>query len=70
MLSEFAVVAGNHNFRPDKAERFRHRYYRKGKYIPDTIGQTGCVGCGRCVTACVANIANPVEVYNRLVEGS
>jgi ferredoxin len=70
MLSEFALVAGDHNFRPDKAERFRHRYYRKGKYIPDKIGQTGCVGCGRCVTACVANIANPVEVYNRLVEGS
>ncbi len=69
MLSSFALVAGDHNFRSRKADRYRHRYYRKGKYIPEKIGQTGCVGCGRCVTACVANIANPVEVFNRLVEG-
>jgi len=70
MLSSFALVAGDHNFRPRKAERYRHRYYRKGKYIPEKIGQTGCVGCGRCITACGANIANPVEGFNRLVEAS
>ena len=28
-------------------------------------GQIACVGCGRCITACTAKIANPVEVYNR-----
>jgi len=70
MLANFATVAGNHNFRDDKAARYRHRYLRKGKYIPEKIGQIGCVGCGRCITACVANIANPVEVYNRLAEGN
>ena len=32
------------------------------------IGEIACVGCGRCVTACTAKIANPVEVYNKLVE--
>ena len=69
MLSDFAKVAGNHNFRKDKAARFRHRYYRKGKYVPSkTGGQIACVGCGRCATACVAKIANPVEVFNRLME--
>lgn len=69
MLSDFATVAGNLNFRKDRAERFRHRYYRKGKYVPPKIaGQIACVGCGRCITACVANIANPVEVFNRLAE--
>lgn len=70
MLSDFATVAGNINFRKDRAERYRHRYYRKGKYVPPKIGgQIACVGCGRCITACVANIANPVEVFNRLAEG-
>ncbi|MFC1965658.1 4Fe-4S dicluster domain-containing protein [Chloroflexota bacterium] len=69
MLSDFAAVAGHTNFRKDKAARFRHRYYRKGKYVPSKIGgQIACVGCGRCITACVANIANPVEVFNRLAE--
>jgi ferredoxin len=69
MLNDFAAVAGHINFRKDKAARFRHRYYRKGKYVPSKIGgQIACVGCGRCITACVANIANPVEIFNRLAE--
>jgi len=68
MLREFASVAGGHNFRKRTAERFRHRYYRKGKYVPGKIGEISCVGCGRCIGACVAKIANPVDVYNRLLE--
>lgn len=68
LLSEFAVVAGGHNFRRNRADRYRHRYYRKGKYVPEKIGEVACVGCGRCITACTANIANPVEVYNKLVD--
>lgn len=68
MLKDFATVAGGHNFRKSSAERYRHRYFRKGKYIPDKIGQIACVGCGRCITACVTKIANPVEIYNRLLE--
>jgi len=70
MLSSFALVAGGHNFRGDAAERFRHRYYRKGKYLWDRMGYVACVGCGRCVTACTTNIANPVEVYNELLEAT
>lgn len=69
MLAEFAKVAGGHNFRKKKGERYRHRYYRKGKYLHDLHGQIACVGCGRCIGACVTKIANPVEVYNRLAEG-
>ena len=71
LLKDFATVAGDHNFRKDRAARFRHRYYRKGRYVPEKIGgQVACVGCGRCITACVANIADPVEVFNRLSEES
>lgn len=70
MLVDFATVAGNHNFRKKAGDRFRHRYYRKGKYVPSKIGgRIACVGCGRCITACVANIANPVEIFNTLGEG-
>jgi len=69
MITDFATVAGNINFRKDRTDRYRHRYYRKGKYVPLKIGgRIACVGCGRCITACVANIANPVEVFNRLAE--
>lgn len=68
MLSQFALVAGGHNFRENRAARYRHRYYRKGKYLWDRMEQIACVGCGRCITACTANIANPVEIYNTLLE--
>ncbi len=68
MLPSFALVAGGHNFRGKHLERFRHRYYRKGKYIFDMIGEPGCVGCGRCIGACTARIANPLTVFNRLYE--
>jgi ferredoxin len=66
----FARVAGGHNFRGEVHERYRHRYYRKGKYIPAMIGECACVGCGRCITACVSHIAHPPEVFNRLLEES
>jgi ferredoxin len=69
MLADFAEVAGGHNFRKRRDERYRHRFYRKGKYLPDQLGFVACVGCGRCVTACTTFIANPVEVYNALIEG-
>jgi len=68
MLEDFATVAGDHNFRKNKADRYRHRYYRKGKYVPERIGVFSCVGCGRCISACVTHIANPVEVFNKIME--
>jgi len=69
LLPNFATVAGDHNFRKARADRFRHRLYRKGKYVPSKIGgQIACVGCGRCIGACIPDIANPVTVYNRLAE--
>ncbi len=69
LLENFATVAGDHNFRKHREDRFRHRIYRKGKYVPQKIGgQVACVGCGRCVSACTAHIANPVDVYNRILE--
>jgi ferredoxin len=69
LLDGFTKVAGDHEFRNKRPDRFRHRFYRKGKYVPGKIGgQIACVGCGRCVAACLPDIANPVSVYNRLIE--
>ena len=69
LLDGFSKVAGNHEFRNVQAHRFRHRLFRKGKYVPAKIGgQIACVGCGRCVNACLPDIANPVAIYNTLLD--
>jgi len=69
LLDGFTEVAGAHEFRKHRCDRFRHRLYRKAKYVPEKIrGQIACVGCGRCVAACLPDIANPVSVYNRLID--
>ena len=70
MLVDFAKVATGENFRQDKASRFRHRIYRKGKYVVERYGRMGCVGCGRCAVACLAEIASPVEAFNALAESA
>jgi ferredoxin len=56
-LDEFARVAGGENFREARAARQRHRFMRKGKYIYEKFDELGCVGCGRCIRACVADIS-------------
>lgn len=68
MLTEFASVASGENFREHKEQRFRHRMYRKGKYLVERYKYPGCVGCGRCAIACLAEIASPAETYNLLKE--
>jgi len=69
LLDGFTKVAGDHEFRSVQAHRFRHRLFRKAKYVPAKIGgQIACVGCGRCINACLPNIANPVTVYNKLLD--
>jgi sulfite reductase subunit B len=68
VLVDFAKVASGENFRHTKGSRFRHRILRKGKYILEKYGRAGCVGCGRCATACLAKIASPVEAFNAIAE--
>ena len=68
MLEDFAQVADGHNFRRTRTERFRHRIFRKGKYLPEKHQYYGCVGCGRCADACTADIAGPVKVLRYLKE--
>lgn len=65
LLEKFAVVAGGHNFRTARAKRLRHRFFRKGKYQYEAYGVLGCVGCGRCSTACPVDIT-PDGTFNAL----
>ena len=67
MLRDFTLVAGGEVFREHRSERLRHRFYRKGKYILDDYGRVGCVGCGRCVRACLVNIIIQFPSAQRII---
>jgi NAD-dependent dihydropyrimidine dehydrogenase PreA subunit len=63
---DFTKVAGGEAFRDKRHDRVRHRMSRKFAYITDGKGQPFCVGCGRCVRQCTAQI-NIVDVMNALL---
>lgn len=54
---DFALVAGGHNFRPDAATRLKMRYVHKHVTFVEEYGRSACVGCGRCIVTCPANIS-------------
>ncbi len=70
LLRDFTLVAGGEVFREDIRDRYRHRYYRKGLYLPMRNGFVACVGCGRCATQCLPDIADPCDVINTLASYS
>ncbi len=68
MLQSFAKVATGENFRGNKSSRYSHRFMRKGLYLHDRYGEIACVGCGRCSSACLPDIADPTKLLNHLKE--
>jgi NAD(P)H-flavin reductase/NAD-dependent dihydropyrimidine dehydrogenase PreA subunit len=70
LLEDFAKIASGENFRATRPTRYRHRYFKKGKYLFDRFGFVSCVGCGRCSSNCLPNIANPVELFNDMYRES
>jgi ferredoxin len=56
MFSDYSRMAGGHNPRPNKKERLRNRYLHKLAYFSQRYGATLCVGCGRCIDKCPANL--------------
>lgn len=55
-LIDFAEVAMGENFRKDRGARLKWRIYHKLAYWPEQFGTLGCVGCGRCMKYCIADI--------------
>jgi len=52
----FTMHTSGHNPRTRKAQKLRNRYYHKFKYSKDNIGRYLCVGCGRCIAKCPADL--------------
>jgi NAD(P)H-flavin reductase/formate hydrogenlyase subunit 6/NADH:ubiquinone oxidoreductase subunit I len=52
----FGRVAGDANFRPRVADRYRQWLTHKFSSWWDQFGSSGCVGCGRCITWCPVGI--------------
>ena len=63
----FAKVAGGENFREERSERQRHRYFRKFRFPVSRFDSYACTGCGRCSRTCMAKI-NLKETINALAE--
>ncbi|MDQ7794297.1 MAG: 4Fe-4S dicluster domain-containing protein [bacterium] len=55
-FKDFLLMAGGHNPRPAKKQRVRNRFLHKLSYSPANHGAYGCVGCGRCVEKCPADL--------------
>ena len=62
-LPEFTRVAGNHTFRQEREERFKHRIYHQLDYFKQKYGINLCVGCGRCIEGCPTRI-DFVDIIN------
>jgi sulfhydrogenase subunit beta (sulfur reductase) len=61
--SGFTREVSGHNPRGDKGERFKRRFYHKLSYqYVKRDGRIGCVGCGRCITACPGEVGMPAVV--------
>ncbi|MBU7013895.1 MAG: 4Fe-4S dicluster domain-containing protein [Theionarchaea archaeon] len=70
MLRGFTQVGSGEIFREKRIDRYRHRFRRKGEYLPARLNFVACVGCGRCSTQCIPDIADPVTLFNMITESS
>lgn len=61
--SGFTREVSGHNPRGEKGERFKRRFFHKLSYqYVKRDGRIGCVGCGRCITACPGEVGMPAVV--------
>ena len=51
----YTLETSGHNPRPEKIQRCRNRIMHKFSYYPNNYDCLGCVGCGRCISACPVN---------------
>jgi sulfhydrogenase subunit beta (sulfur reductase) len=65
LYRDYALIAGGHNFRADRGDRVRTRYYHKQEAFVREFGMPSCVGCGRCIENCPTGI-HVVEVFQHV----
>jgi len=59
----FTRIAGGEILRSDKKDRLKRRFFHKLSYQYIQKNKIhGCVGCGRCITTCFADISMPLVV--------
>ena len=60
LLSNYAKMAGVGGMkptpRPEVRSRFENRVRHKFDWMPSNLQLFGCVGCGRCIEACLADL--------------
>ena len=54
--ADFTRVAGGHDFRSQRLQRYRHRVMHKLQYYKDEFKRSMCTGCGRCIRYCHSKI--------------
>jgi ferredoxin len=56
LYQAYALEASGHNPRAERGQRVKARFLHKLSYqFAQKLGAHGCVGCGRCVTACLGS---------------
>ncbi len=56
MYPKFTLHASGHNPRASQRERIRQRMLHKFQYYVENFDEVACVGCGRCIINCPANL--------------
>ena len=65
LFTDYALVAGGHNFRAARSSRVKNRYFHKQRGFVSQYGRPSCVGCGRCKVYCPAGV-DILEVVQKL----
>ncbi len=65
---QFSRVAGGMVFREARDARLKQFVNHKYNFFPKNHGLIGCVGCGRCISACPTKISI-VEILNATARG-
>ena len=68
-LKSFTRVAGEHIFRNERVERYKHRIYHQLQYFKERHDTQFCTGCGRCIRGCPVKI-NWVNKINEMESGN